>query len=107
VLNNLAWLLATCPDDVVRNGGEAVRLAEQACRLTAYKQVRTLGTLAAAYAEAGRFPEAVEMAQRAVGLAKAAGNRQLAAMGSQLLEVFRAGKPYREGNAAEGRRDGP
>jgi len=54
-LNNLAWLLATSADDSLRNGAEAVRAAERACRITGYKEVVPLGTLAAAYAEAGRF----------------------------------------------------
>ena len=54
-LNNLAWVLATCPDDQLRNGAEAVRLAERACELTHYREPLFIGTLAAAYAEAGRF----------------------------------------------------
>ena len=96
-LNNLAWLLATCSDGTVRDGAEAVRFAEHACRLSGYKEARTLGTLAAAYAEAGRFTEAVEAAQKAVEAARASGNAQLAAVGGQLLNLFRAGKPYHEG----------
>src|SRR5208283_4014985 len=55
-LNNLAWILASNPDDELRNGAEAVRLAERACELTHYGQPVFIGTLAAAYAEAGRFP---------------------------------------------------
>ena len=58
-LNNLAWILAANPDATVRNGAEAVALAERACKLTDYKEPLLVGTLAAAYAEAGRFPEAV------------------------------------------------
>ena len=102
-LNNVAWLLATSPDATVRNGAEAVRLAERACRLSGNSQPRELGTLAAAYAEAGRFPEAVAAAQKAVDIARASGNAQLAAMGNQLLNLFRAGKPYHEpaGTAAQ------
>ena len=95
-LNNIAWLLATCADATVRNGAEAVRLAEHACRLSGNVQPRALGTLAVAYAEAGRFPEAVETAQKAVAAAKAGGNDQLAAMSEQLLNLFRSGKPYHE-----------
>jgi Flp pilus assembly protein TadD len=98
-LNNVAWLLATCSDETVRNGAEAVRLAEHACRLSGNAQPRELGTLAAAYAEAGRFPQAVETAQKAVDAARAGGNEQLAAMGEQLLNLFRAGKPYHEPTA--------
>jgi protein O-mannosyl-transferase len=95
-LNNLSWLLATCSDQTVRNGAEAVRLAEHACRLSGYKQPRELGALAAAYAEAGRFPEAIETEQKSIDAAQAGGNAQLAAIGSQLLTLFRAGKPYHE-----------
>ena len=98
-LNNLAWLLATCSEATVRDGAEAVRLAEHACRLNAYKQARELGALAAAYAEAGRFPEAVEAAQKSIETARAGGNAQLAAVGSQLLTLFHAGKPYHEPTA--------
>jgi protein O-mannosyl-transferase len=95
-LNNVAWLLATCADATVRNGAEAVRLAEHACRLSGNAQPRPLGTLAVAYAEAGRFPEAVATAQKAVDAARADGNDQLAAMSEQLLALFRDGKPYHE-----------
>ena len=95
-LNNLAWLLATSPDAAVRNGAEAVRLAEQGCRLTDYKQAQMLGTLAAAYAEAGRFTEAVTTAQKAIELARAGGDMQFAAANAQLLSLYRAGRPYHE-----------
>jgi Flp pilus assembly protein TadD len=98
-LNNLAWLLATCSNGTARDGAEAVRLAEHACHLSGYKQARELFTLAAAYAEAGRFPEAVEAAQKSIETAKAGGNAQLAAVGGQLQSLFRAGKPYHEPDA--------
>ena len=95
-LNNLAWLLATSPDSAVRNGAEAVRFAEQGCRLTEYQQAQMLGTLAAAYAEAGRFTEAVATAQKAIELARAGGDARFAAVNEQLLKLYRAGKPYHE-----------
>ena len=66
VLNNLAWLLATASDDAVRDGQEAVRLAEQACQATSRKAPRILGTLAAAYAEQGDFTRAIELAKEAI-----------------------------------------
>lgn len=94
--NNLAWLLATHPDATIRNSVRAVQLAEQACRLTENRQAFFLGTLAAAYAEAGRFAEAVATAQRAIELATAAGQTQVAARNAELLELYRAGKPYHE-----------
>ena len=60
--NDLAWLLATCPDNSVRNGQKAVELAQQAVQLSNGRSPEILDTLAAAYAEAGRFHEAVETA---------------------------------------------
>ena len=95
-LNNLAWVLAVSPDDELRNGAEAVRLAERACELTHYGKPVFIGTLAAAYAEAGRFPEAVTMAEKAEQLATTAGLTAIAAKNRQLLELYRAGKPYHE-----------
>ena len=98
-LNNLAWLLATCSDATLRDGAAAAALAEHACRLSGYKEARPLGTLAAACAEAGRFSDAVLAAQKAIDLANASGDTQLAAIGRQLLGLFRAGKPYHEPRA--------
>jgi len=95
-LSNLAWVLATSPDDELRNGTEAVRLAERACELTHYGQPLIIGTLAAAYAESGRFPEAVTTAEKAEQLATNAGLKKLAGATRQLLELYRAGKPYHE-----------
>jgi len=95
-LNNLAWVLAANPDDKLRNGTEAVRLAERACELTHYGKPAFIGTLAAAYAEAGRFPEAVTTAEKAEQLATTAGLMSVAAKNRQLLELYRAGKPYHE-----------
>jgi len=95
-LNNLAWILAASPDDQLRNGVEAVQLAEHACGLTHYGQPFFIGTLAAAYAEAGRFPEAISTAEKAEQLAADAGLRAVAAKNRQLLELYRAGKPYHE-----------
>lgn len=94
--NNLAWILATSPDDSLRDGTEAVWCAEQACDLTDYKQPAMLGTLAAAYAEAGRFREAIETGEKAAQLARAMGYVQLAKANEQLLMFYRAGKPYHE-----------
>jgi Flp pilus assembly protein TadD len=95
-LNNLAWVLAASPDAELRNGAEAVRLAERACELTHYGEPLFIGTLAAAYAEAGRFPEAVTTAEKAEQFATSAGLTDVAAKNRQLLELYRAGKPYHE-----------
>jgi tetratricopeptide (TPR) repeat protein len=95
-LNKLAWILAAGPAGELRNGGEAVGLAERACELTRNGEPSFLGTLAAAYAEAGRFPEAVSTAEKAVQLAKARGSEKLAGENQQRLELYQAGKPYHE-----------
>ena len=95
-LNNLAWVLASSNDSDIRNGAEAVRLAECACELTNYQVTMLVGTLAAAYAEAGRFAEAVATAQKACALASKAKDRALLTKNQELRELYRAGQPYRE-----------
>jgi len=94
--NNLAWILATHPDPELRDGAEAVRLAERACGLTRYQTTVPLGTLAAAYAESGRFEAAAAAAEKAIALAQAAGQTELAQKNRGLLDLYRAGKPYHE-----------
>ena len=83
-LSNLAWLLATRPEAELRDGAQAVELAERACELTAYKLAACIGTLAAAYAEAGRFADAAAMAEHAHSLAEAANQKELAAKSLKL-----------------------
>jgi tetratricopeptide (TPR) repeat protein len=95
-LNNLAWILAANPDATLRDGAEAVALAERACKLTGYKEGIFVGTLAAAYAEAGRFQEAVSSAEKARSLALAAGQKEIAQKNQDLLELYRAGRAYHE-----------
>jgi protein O-mannosyl-transferase len=94
-VNNLAWLRATCPDASLRNGAEAVQLAEQANRIE-HNNPNNLDTLAAAYAEAGRFSEAAQTAQRALQLAGAQGNTALVATVRKELALYESGKPYRD-----------
>lgn len=98
-LNNLAWVLATCPDSSVRNGAQAIHCAEQACKLTGFKQSGMVNTLAAAYAEAGRFSDAVSTAEMAIQLATATGDMKSAATARKLQAQYRDGKPCREGNS--------
>ena len=92
-LNNLAWLLAAQPDARFRNGAEAVTLGTRACELTKYQNPTALATLAAAYAETGRFREAVSFAEQAQGAAKG-GQGPLAERLAAMLEVYRAGRAY-------------
>jgi hypothetical protein len=95
--NALAWVLATCPDDSLRNGEEAVKLAEQACEATRFFDFAKLDTLAAAYAEAGRFDEARKWIVVAVGRAREAGREDLAQRYTERKELYAANQPYREG----------
>jgi Flp pilus assembly protein TadD len=95
-MNNLAWLLATHPDSEIRNGAEAVQMAESAVRTTKEGEPIFLGTLAAAYAEAGRFDDAIKTAIKARDLALSHGMKELADRNEQLLQEYRAGKPHRE-----------
>jgi hypothetical protein len=67
-LNALAWFLATCPNDGIRNGAEAVRHAAKACELSYWQQWKYIDTLAAAWAENGDFKRAVEFEQQAAAL---------------------------------------
>lgn len=88
--NNLACLLATASDPRLRNGDEAVRLAERACELTHYQEANLIGTLAAAFAEAGRWPEAEEAARNARTVALAHGEKAVASKNEELLKLYQS-----------------
>jgi tetratricopeptide (TPR) repeat protein len=94
IQNKLAWLLATCPQPSLRNGGKALEVARQANLLTGGENPVILHTLAAACAEAGRFSEAVETAQHALRLAQAQTNTALAGALQSELILYRAGSPF-------------
>lgn len=66
ILNNLAWVLATSPKDDLRDGAKAIELATKACKVTQYNAPHILSTLAASYAEAGEFEDAVKWSTEAV-----------------------------------------
>jgi hypothetical protein len=95
-LNNRAWSFATSEEAGLRNGTLAVQLAERACELTHYNESIYIGTLAAAYAEAGRFDDAISTAQKACALASESGQQELLKRNQELLELYRAHQPYRE-----------
>jgi Flp pilus assembly protein TadD len=95
-LDALAWVLATAKEAEFRNGTEAVRMAERACELTERKDPSKLMTLAAAYAESGRFQEATTVANNAVELADHNGLKELGEEGRRMSEDFKAAKPWRE-----------
>jgi tetratricopeptide (TPR) repeat protein len=94
--NNLAWVLATCPDASLRNGRKAVELAQQAVRLSGGLSPPILDTLAAAYAEAGQFPEAVETARQALKLCAAQKNEPLVEVIQSQLKLFERHSAYHE-----------
>ncbi|MEO8496583.1 MAG: hypothetical protein ABI614_16065, partial [Planctomycetota bacterium] len=91
--NNKAWLLATCPDDTVRDGKLAVEHAARACELTAWNNFAYVDTLAAAYAESGDFESAVKWQEQAIRL----GGGKYAEDLQKRLRLFKANKPYRQG----------
>jgi Flp pilus assembly protein TadD len=93
----LAWLLATAGDHKLRNGNEAVALAERISAGTSHSNPLVLDTLAAAYAEVGRFGEAAKTAEQAIALATTAGQTNLAANVKSRLETYRKNLPFREG----------
>ena len=97
-LNGLAWALATTSDPAFQDGSRAVQLAERACELTHYEKTIYIGTLAAAYAEAGRFDEAVATAQMAIANAQKQGETDLVQTNEKLLELYREHKSYHEGS---------
>jgi cytochrome c-type biogenesis protein CcmH/NrfG len=92
LLNSLAWARATCPDDRVRDGAAAVADAARACEITDHRTFDYLDTLAAAYAEAGRFADAVSVQERV--LEQVPGDRK--AEYEARLALYRGGAPYRE-----------
>ena len=96
VLNEIAWVLATAPEAALRNGSEAVSLAEHAVKLTSAREPVVLGTLAAAYAETGRYGQATETEQRAADLAARQGNAPLAESLNQRLTLFERKTPIRQ-----------
>ncbi|PWU14023.1 MAG: hypothetical protein C5B50_18005 [Verrucomicrobia bacterium] len=94
--NNHAWALATSPEPARRDGGLAVRFAEDACRQTRFENPLMVGTLAAAYAEAGRFEEAISAAEKACALASQSGDQGLVERNQQLLGLYRKHQAYHE-----------
>jgi cytochrome c-type biogenesis protein CcmH/NrfG len=93
---NLAWLLATSPDASTRDGTRAVELAEDVARRAGTPNVIVLPTLAAAYAETGRFSEAIDVAQNALQLARAQQNEALAKNLAFNIASYRVHQPLRD-----------
>ncbi len=94
--NNLAWILATSSDASIRDGAKAVVLAEQAVQLSGGGNPIFLRTLAASYAESGRFSEAIAAAQQSMEMAIAQNNRGLVNALESDIALYRARAPLRE-----------
>ena len=100
--SNLAWVFATSPEDSIRNGARAVELAERALHLSGGKIPMIFRTLGAAYAENGRFSQAIETAQHGAELANSQGNQGLAAELQSNIAVYQSGRPLRDPNLTIG-----
>lgn len=94
-MNNLAWVLAAFPEASIRNGDKALRLADRANQLSGSKDPAVLRTLAAAYAENGRFTEATTTAESGLQLANTLANSALAKIFEGDLARYRANAPVR------------
>ena len=101
--SNLAWVFATCPEDSIRDGTRAAELGERALRISGGKIPMIHKVLAAAYAESGRFADAVETAQRGAELATAQGNLGLAAELESNIALYQSGRPLRDPSITNGR----
>lgn len=95
-LNNLAWLLATTADDSLRDGQRAVHLAEALCAGANKPTAGNFDTLAAAYAEADRYAEAIRAINEAIRLAKAAGDLERSSRMERRLALYKKSQPYRD-----------
>jgi tellurite resistance protein len=94
-LNDLAWILATDRAAELRDGAEALRLAQRLAQITGTPNARFLSALDAADAEVGRFPDAIHAAEKARAVAIAAGETNLAQAAKKRLELYRSGQPFR------------
>jgi tetratricopeptide (TPR) repeat protein len=95
-LNRLARVLATSENSACRDGAEAVRLAEQAAAISRFEDFRIVDTLAAAYAETGRFRDAEQVEERAIQLVDPGTDADLTKALKERRQLYHAGKPYRE-----------
>ncbi len=95
-LNNMAWLFAAIGDLSTNDANKAIGYARRACEQTAYNNADYLDTLAVAYAAAGKFNDAIMTAEKALNVTKATGQENTAREIQNRLELYKAGKPYRE-----------
>jgi tetratricopeptide (TPR) repeat protein len=101
-MSNLAWVFATSPEDSLRDGAQAVQLAEQALRISGGRIPVIFRTLAAAYAEKGMFAQAIQTAQRGIELANSQGNSGLATELEGNIVLYRERQPLRDPSLTNG-----
>jgi cytochrome c-type biogenesis protein CcmH/NrfG len=101
-LSNLAWVFATSPDDSLRDGAKAVRLAEEALRISGSRIPIIFRTLAAAYAESGHFSQAIQTAQQGIELANSQGNSGLATELQGNIGLYQEQRPLRDFSLTNG-----
>ena len=101
-LGTLAWVLATSPEERVRDAREATELAEQAAALTDRRDPLILDVLAASYAASGRFEDAVAAVEAAIDRAAAVGKPRLVESFRQRMQLYQQGRPYREPASTNG-----
>jgi tetratricopeptide (TPR) repeat protein len=94
--NMLGWMLATCPDDKIRDGKRAVELATKACDLSKWEKYAYMDTLAAAYAEIGDYENAVKYQKQAISLEGVPESNRTNVQNR--VELYLEHKPYRETN---------
>ena len=99
--NNIAWVLATSSDASIHDGAKAIGLAEAAVALSGGREPRFLRTLAAAYAESGRFSEALAVAQQAAAIATMQGKTDVANRLEKDLVLYRGRLPLRENSLGD------
>jgi len=100
--SNLAWVFATCTDESIRDGTRAAQLGEKALRISGGKIPMIYKVLAAAYAENGRFADAIETAQRGAELATTQDNPGLAAELESNIALYQSGRPLRDSSITNG-----
>ncbi|MEY2498783.1 MAG: hypothetical protein QOD12_2339 [Verrucomicrobiota bacterium] len=94
LLNHVAWFYATCPEGSVRDGKKAVALAEDACTKSQWKNAAAIDTLAAAYAEAGDFNQAVKFQEQALSFPESSAESRTGMQ--KRLALYQKHLPYRE-----------
>jgi tetratricopeptide (TPR) repeat protein len=99
VLNNLAWAKAAYKNEDFHDPEEAIQLSLRASELTGHKEPGILDTLSVAYAAAGRFPEAVESAEKAISLAKSSNQQELVDEIQSHLGLYKQGQAYYDNSA--------